>query len=196
MAAGRISLQTYTIPANSLTIQVGEIVLVRPDRDGALPFVAKIERIYADPDMTGAEVSIRWYYRPEDTFQGRRLFHGLKELFCSDHSEEIFAECIDGKCNVHSFDDYQQLELVRDVDYFTRFNYIYREERLVPDQVEVFCLCGMPVNPDLRMILCEGCLEWFHLLCLNMSLEETRRISHFYCQSCSPTNNHDRGSHR
>uniref|UniRef100_A0A7N0VE87 PHD-type domain-containing protein n=1 Tax=Kalanchoe fedtschenkoi TaxID=63787 RepID=A0A7N0VE87_KALFE len=140
--------------------------------------------------MKNVKIRARWYYWPEDTIQGRRFFHGLRELFLSDHSEDHYVECINGKCNVRALDEYQELDLVMDDDYFWRFQYIRNEGKLIPESVEVFCICETPLNPDLRMILCDGCQDWFHLYCINMSLEESTRISHYYCGTCRSANRH------
>nr|GEZ43452.1 hypothetical protein [Tanacetum cinerariifolium] len=69
------------------------------------------------------KVKARWYYRPEDSISGRRLFHGVKELFLSDHYDMQSAHTIEGKCIVHSFKNYNKLDNVGTEDYFCRFEY-------------------------------------------------------------------------
>ena len=39
-------------------------------------------------------------------------------------------------------------------------------------QVPVYCQCEMPYNPDLFMVMCEGCEEWYHPQCLKLSMKE------------------------
>uniref|UniRef100_A0A7N0V6U5 BAH domain-containing protein n=1 Tax=Kalanchoe fedtschenkoi TaxID=63787 RepID=A0A7N0V6U5_KALFE len=131
--------------------------------------------------MKNVKIRARWYYWPEDVSLGRRFFHGFRKLFLSDHSGDHYVKCIDGKCNVHTFDEFQELNLVMD-DNYLRFQYLHAEGKLIPESVEV-CICETPLNPDLRMIRCDGCQDWFHLYCIDLSLGESTRISHYYCGS-------------
>ncbi|XWS54957.1 hypothetical protein CRYUN_Cryun10bG0134000 [Craigia yunnanensis] len=43
----------------------------------------------------------------------------------------------------------------------------------------------MPYNPDDLMVQCEGCSDWFHPACIEMTAEEAKRLDHFFCESCS-----------
>ncbi|KAF5448880.1 hypothetical protein F2P56_029373 [Juglans regia] len=49
----------------------------------------------------------------------------------------------------------------------------------------MYCKCEMPYNPDDLMVQCEGCSDWFHPACINMTVEEARRLDHFFCENCS-----------
>lgn len=69
------------------------------------------------------EVKVRWYYKPEDTIHGRKIFHGANELLFSNHCDTGSADAIEGKCIVHSYRDYTKLKVVDDEDYFSRSNY-------------------------------------------------------------------------
>ncbi|KAK6121459.1 hypothetical protein DH2020_044805 [Rehmannia glutinosa] len=48
-----------------------------------------------------------------------------------------------------------------------------------------YCKCEMPYNPDDLMVQCEGCSDWFHPTCIDMTPEEAKRVDHFYCHTCS-----------
>ncbi|KHN33724.1 Lysine-specific demethylase phf2 [Glycine soja] len=43
----------------------------------------------------------------------------------------------------------------------------------------------MPYNPDDLMVQCEGCTDWFHPACIDMTVEEAKRLDHFFCENCS-----------
>lgn len=100
------------------------------------PYVARVEKLETD-SKGEMKVKVRWYYRPEEAIGGRRQFHGVKELFLSDHYDTQSANTIEGKCIVHSFRDYTKLDDVGAEDYFSRFEYKAITGAFTPDRVAV-----------------------------------------------------------
>ncbi|CAD6220829.1 unnamed protein product [Miscanthus lutarioriparius] len=153
------------------------------------PYVARVEAIEAAGSRgTNVRVRVRWYYRPEESIGGRRPFHGSKEVFLSDHYDVQSADTIEGKCNVHSFRSYTKLDSVNAEDFFCRFEYKSATGSFVPDRIAVFCKCEMPYNPDDLMIQCEECSDWFHPVCIGMTIKEAKKLEHFFCQTCTAEN--------
>ncbi|KAJ0718989.1 putative BAH domain-containing protein [Helianthus annuus] len=68
---------------------------------------------------------IRWYYLPEETEQGTKSFHGIKEVFLSNHYDVQSIHTIQGKYVVYSLENYMNLKRVGVDDYFCRFEYNY-----------------------------------------------------------------------
>ncbi|XP_020552090.1 chromatin remodeling protein SHL isoform X1 [Sesamum indicum] len=163
----------------------GDCVLMRPSDSSKPSYVARVEKIEADSRGANVRVHVRWYYRPEESIGGRRQFHGSKEVFLSDHSDIQSADTIEGKCTVHSFKSYTKLDAVGNDDFFCRFEYNSSTGAFNPDRVAVYCKCEMPYNPDDLMVQCEGCSDWFHPNCIDMTAEEAKRLDHFYCHNCS-----------
>ena len=126
-----------------------------------------------------------WYYRPEDAGCGRKSFHGTQELFKSDHIDYIPVESVESLCTVHTLKEYQACESIDpSKDFYARFVYHSKEDRLSPDQVRVYCKCSMPVNPDFLMIQCDSCREWFHPACIGMSEGSVKRYTIWHCENC------------
>ncbi|KAJ0982377.1 hypothetical protein J5N97_010632 [Dioscorea zingiberensis] len=181
------TLDSYTIKGTSKSIKPGDCVLMRAPDARRQPYVAKVEGI-EEAGRRRVRVRVRWYYRPEESIGGRRRFHGAKEVFLSDHYDVQSADTIEGKCVVHSFKDYTKLDAVGSEDFFCRFEYKSKTGTFIPDRIAVFCKCEMPYNPDDLMIQCEGCSDWYHPTCINMTVEEAKKLEHFFCQSCGPEN--------
>ncbi|KAG9459242.1 hypothetical protein H6P81_003750 [Aristolochia fimbriata] len=181
----RKTVDSYTIKGTNKVIRAGDCVLMRPADSSKAPYVAKIEKIEANGRGGNVQVRVRWYYRPEESLGGRRQFHGAKEVFLSDHFDVQSADTIEGKCTVHTFKSYTKLDAVGNEDFFCRFEYKSATGSFNPDRVAVYCKCEMPYNPDDLMIQCEGCNDWFHPPCINMSVEEAKRLEHFFCQVCA-----------
>lgn len=157
---------------------------MRPADTSSPSYVARVEKIETDA-RGGTHVHVRWYYRPEESIGGRRQFHGTKELFLSDHFDVESVDTIEGKCLVHSFKSYTKLDAVGNDDFFCRFEYSSLTGAFTPDRVAVYCKCEMPYNPDDLMVQCEGCSDWYHPACIEMTAEEAKRLDHFFCQNCS-----------
>ncbi|XP_023635143.1 chromatin remodeling protein SHL isoform X1 [Capsella rubella] len=184
--APRKQLKSYKLKHINKTIQEGDAVLMRSSEPGKPSYVARVEAIETDARGSHAKVRVRWYYRPEESIGGRRQFHGAKEVFLSDHFDFQSADTIEGKCKVHSFSSYTKLDSVGNDDFFCRFEYNSATGAFIPDRVAVFCKCEMPYNPDDLMVQCEECSEWFHPSCIETTIEEAKKLDHFYCEECSP----------
>ncbi|KAK9129761.1 hypothetical protein Sjap_010248 [Stephania japonica] len=178
-------LESYTIKGTNKTIRAGDCVLMKPAESSKLPYVARVEKIESDA-RGQVKVRVRWYYRPEESIGGRRQFHGSKEVFLSDHYDVQSADTIEGKCVVHTFKSYTKLDVVGNEDYFCRFEYNSATGGFNPDRVPVYCKCEMPYNPDDLMVQCEGCTDWFHPTCIEMTAEDAKKLEHFFCHSCAP----------
>ncbi|KAH9623189.1 hypothetical protein KSS87_016871 [Heliosperma pusillum] len=181
---------------------------MRPPEPTTPPYIARLEKIETAV-RGGARVYVRWYYRPEESIGGRRQFHGANEVFLSDHFDMQSADSIEAKCTVHSFKSYTKLDSIGNDDFFCRFEYNSATGAFTPDRVAVsvlslflelspnieffvagfddviYCKCEMPYNPDDLMVQCEGCSDWFHPACIEMTAEEAKRLDHFFCQNCS-----------
>ncbi|PWA54657.1 bromo adjacent homology (BAH) domain, Zinc finger, RING/FYVE/PHD-type [Artemisia annua] len=112
---------------------------MRSSENEKAPYVARVETIEADA-KGNVKVRVRWYYRPEESIGGRRQFHGIKELFLSDHYDTQSVHTIEDKCIVHTFKNYTKLEDVGLEDYFCRFEYKAATGGFTPDRVAVYVL--------------------------------------------------------
>ncbi|CAH9081623.1 unnamed protein product [Cuscuta epithymum] len=184
--SGKRDLHTYTIRGTDEVVKAGDCVLIRPppEKSSAPPGVAHVEGIEAD-DSDNVKLRVRWYNRPEDSWGGRREFHGAKELFLSDCYDLQCANAIEGKCTVHTFKAYvNKLPNVGPKDFYYRFVYKAATGTFVPDSVIVYCKCELPYNPDQWMIQCEECKDWYHPSCVGMSVEQTKELDQYVCSDC------------
>ncbi|MFS7960944.1 putative BAH domain-containing protein [Helianthus anomalus] len=108
-------------------------------------------------------VRIRWYYLPDETKQGMRSFHGIKDVLLSNHYDVRSIHTIQGKCVGYSLENYMNLKLVGVDDYFCQSDYNYVEKCIVDAFVDVANDCEMPYNPDLLMVQCDGCKRMYIL---------------------------------
>ncbi|MEW5305458.1 MAG: hypothetical protein WDW36_007996 [Sanguina aurantia] len=130
-------------------------------------------------------VKVTWFYRPEEAVGGRKGFHGLQELFGSDHGDVVHKDTILQKVMVYTLEEYEALEEVLPHQYFTRFFYKPATTEFVPDKVPVYCTCELPYNPDRDMVLCDECEDWYHWDCLAIKDErELDAVHHFVCPPC------------
>eukprot|EP00878_Enallax_costatus_P029502 GHUV01031995.1.p2 GENE.GHUV01031995.1~~GHUV01031995.1.p2 ORF type:complete len:138 (+),score=43.52 GHUV01031995.1:510-923(+) len=76
-----------------------------------------------------------------------------------------------------------------DNDYFTRFYFDHEAGKFHPSQVPVFCLCQWPYNPDLVMINCRSCDEWYHPECLPIDAvpdsDDPGLLANWICPECA-----------
>ncbi|XP_047314042.1 chromatin remodeling protein EBS-like, partial [Impatiens glandulifera] len=178
------NLDSYTISDTNTVVKPGDNVLLRSPESNTTPYVAKIKKIQID-NGNDVTVQVRWYYRPSDSIGGRKQFHGEKELFLSDHYDIQSAYTIQGKCMVHSLKNYTQLENAGAEDYYCRFEYKAANGLVLPSRVVVYCKCKLPENPDLLMVQCEECKNWYHPFCVDMTNDQAKQLHLFICSNCN-----------
>lgn len=119
-------------------LSAGDCVLIRSPDESKLPsYIAKVVEIHANK-ASHVTVRVQWYYRPEEVVGGRRRFHGVKEVFLSDHFDVQSADTIEGTCRVYGFKGYTKLDSVGDDEYFCRFEYASEKGEFIPDSVVVY----------------------------------------------------------
>jgi len=195
---------------------VGDTVLLKPPDARILPYVgrcappraraAAVTKRFIEPALTpvasasrrprsieafahatgGPTAQVAWFYRPEEAVGGRKAFHSARELFGSDHLDWVGASSIEGRCRVLDLRSFQALQQPGDADFFARFHYRAAAQKFAPSRVPVFCRCEMPYNPDLAMLECIACAEWYHPECLGMGAAEVGAAQRgFVCPDCS-----------
>ena len=153
---------------------VGSFIFLKPPDDNARPYIGAVEA-FTKGEAGEPCVRVMWVYRPEDVVGGRRAFHGAKELFLSDHRDVVSVATVLGRCQVHSLRAFLALPRAVETDFFSRFSYAAGKKTFEPKRVPCFCTCVMPFNPDLAMVCCRVCADWFHPACLAMDEGETGR---------------------
>lgn len=71
--------------------------------------------------------------------------------------------------------------------YLCRHEYMADKEQWKDEEVPVYCLCDLPFNPDIHMVKCNGCGEWYHPRCLNLKDAEVEAIDageEWTCPTC------------
>lgn len=89
-----------------LVISVDDFVYLKAG-EGQKPFIAQVRAFFEDTMYGTKMLTVSWFYRPEETKQGRQPQHGIMEVCCTSHkysSESV--TCIDGICTVLDFDAY------------------------------------------------------------------------------------------
>jgi len=133
-----------------------------------------------------SSLQVQWLYHPEESLSGREAFHGAKEVFMSkDHFDEISVRCVEAVVRVHTLEDYERLPRIEKDDYFWRFHYLAVTGTFEPKRVPVYCICAEAYNPDLSMVECDICRDWFHTTCVNLSEDEVESLQSFVCDGCS-----------
>ncbi|KAF9608763.1 hypothetical protein IFM89_010895 [Coptis chinensis] len=180
----KTTLTSYNIDSGDC-IRVGDSVIIRPCKKRAGSRKGRVEGFREDP-RNGVQAMIKHYFDPEDAKHGRRSFHGKREVFLSDMTNEVHGDSIECRINLYYLDEYLQLQCADDelehTDYFYRLYYDYEKrtfktvslmgEVTENGELRVYCKCFMPENPDEFWIPCNGCEDWFHPRCIGTTRKE------------------------
>ncbi|KAF8751984.1 hypothetical protein HU200_011992 [Digitaria exilis] len=158
---GKKVVDSFTIRETGEVVRAGDCVAIRPsmDDDHENLSLARVEKMETCCECRGVAAQVRWYYQPWQTKHGSRTFHGKKELHLSDRIDTRSAYTFEAKCVVHTLKEYSKLTTAQPEDFFCRLEYKVDSATFMPDQLSVYCICEMPYNPDVPMILCPGCKE-------------------------------------
>ena len=62
--------------------------------------------------------------------------------------------------------------------------WIQREREAVLSGTErKYCICNRPYM-DIPMVQCNGCHEWFHCRCVNLTINQANKLARFICPWC------------
>eukprot|EP01137_Pigoraptor_chileana_P029637 Opistho-2@15086 len=96
------------------------------------------------------------------------------EIFTGSHMDIIPPESILGKCRVVTLQEYEQLKGPATVPtFFLRSHYDQIAKVLNEDHLHRECVCQRPENPDLLMVGCDHCFNWFHIECVGLNVDKT-----------------------
>ncbi|KAG0614610.1 hypothetical protein M758_6G190200 [Ceratodon purpureus] len=108
---GRKMYQAFEVDGNRY--DVDDPVLVTPERTSQKPYVAIIKKVMQAKDGT-VQIEGQWFYRPEEAEKkggGTWASSDSRELFYSFHIDEVPAESVMHKCQVHFIPPNKQLPL-------------------------------------------------------------------------------------
>ena len=146
--------QLSSFVQNETVYEIGDCVLINPGSDAVKSYIGRIKRI-EQRRSNAIHINVQWFYRPEEALCGRLPFHGDKEVFESDHEDLLPSHVIEDKCFVYTYEEYTELDLIMENDFFYRWKYDPASGEFTPDQVFVYCVCEHPHNPDKPMIGCD-----------------------------------------
>mmetsp|Transcript_2159 Transcript_2159/g.5450 ORF Transcript_2159/g.5450 Transcript_2159/m.5450 type:complete len:181 (-) Transcript_2159:2694-3236(-) len=110
-------------------------------------------------------LKVRWFYTPEECGVKAECI-GVAEVFDSPTFASIPLESLIEKVYVMPVKEYNFLDRVDDCSYYCRAQ--FDGKRLIPpiSDWESMCVCHRVINPDVPMLQCDNCLEFFHEECI------------------------------
>jgi len=69
---------------------------------------------------------MQWYYKKTDIpekFDNYKSCFSENELFLTEHLDYALVDCINGKCNILGYDDYDSLPSIPSNTFYSRANY-------------------------------------------------------------------------
>lgn len=113
---------------------------------------------------------VYWMYKPEELPDGRRPYHGGKELIASNHMDIIDAASVDDKASViHWREDNDNVETLDPHQYFWRQTFDINRKRNFLSQLPLHCIDQKEFNPNDLLIHCENCKAWLHNRCIEQA---------------------------
>ena len=188
-----------TIKFQSNYYSIGDLLIIYDQKENLIGELLRIipnHGIKSNPYWPTIEV--QWLYKKTDinlkknNLLVQKNYNSISdyELFPTNHKDIIFIEAILGKCEVYSYEDYENLEEHTENTFFSRAKYGLLTETLIPkfDSWKKGCVCDCPLNPDQLYIKCDSCSGWFHPECCGIDEDQVDNIASFYCPSCQSEN--------
>eukprot|EP00347_Sterkiella_histriomuscorum_P012549 403368140 len=136
------------------------------------------------------KLKVQWYYYKSD-LNFKKLGISEKdqaqicdqELFPTTHTDLVYVQSLNGKCNIVTLDEFEQLKAANNDTFFTRADFDIHRKILKPsfDKWPKICSCQRPTNPQQFYICCDYCENWYHPECQN----STAVGDNFKCDQCT-----------
>jgi hypothetical protein len=151
-------------------------------------YIATLTRIIklADGMEPKSFIEIERIFRKDDLPEHILADHGqtisAAEVFPSKEKIYLYVESIKGKCSILTLEEYGDLGLTSEINFFSRAGFDFERKLIVPDPAtwKRDCVCGQPTNPDLQYVACTKCARWFHYECVQSKIIN----EHFMCDHC------------
>ena len=184
-----------SIKFRNIIFKIGDVLLIQASEENLIGELVKIIPTNGIKEYPfWPTIQVKWYYKKKDinrkknNLTNQQNFDALSEyeLFPSNHKDIIYIESILNKCNVYSYEEYDNIADPPDLTFFTRANYEIHTEQLQPkfEEWKKGCICQKPLNPDQLYIKCDKCNGWYHAKCCGIDEKESDKINNFICPNC------------
>ncbi|KAG8489429.1 hypothetical protein CXB51_017844 [Gossypium anomalum] len=197
---GKKDLDSYAIKGTNKVVRPGDCVLMRPSDSDKPPYVARVEKIEAD-HRNNVKVRVRWYYRPEESIGGEDSSMEPRSSFY-----QTIMMCkvpTPLKESVSSTLSKTTLSLKMLVLKITFVGSNIRPPPVVSLRTGWQCIANVRCHITRMTLWCNAkdariehllmsdfsTIEFnptrFHPSCMEMTIEEAKRLDHFLCSDCT-----------
>lgn len=189
------SFSYSAVKYNSNIYNIGDKLIINGNKDNLIGELVRIipnNGIKTNPCWPSIEV--QWYYKKSDINRKKNnltnvdMFNSISdyEVFPTNHKDIIYIESVIGKCEVYTYEEYENLSEHTEKTFFSRARYDPHSQLLSPrfENWKIGCVCGCPLNPDQLYIKCDGCNGWFHPRCCGVEDSKAEALNEFYCPLC------------
>ena len=144
-----------SIKFRNIIFKIGDVLLIQASEENLIGELVKIIPTNGIKEYPfWPTIQVKWYYKKKDinrkknNLTNQQNFDALSEyeLFPSNHKDIIYIESILNKCNVYSYEEYDNIADPPDLTFFTRANYEIHTELLHPkfEDWKKGCICQKP----------------------------------------------------
>ena len=87
----------HQVSVDGVCYHVGEALLLKAPKNQE-PYIAQLQALWQDDQVM--RMSTLWFWKPEDTADGRLEIHGQREIFISTGADSNLVNTIVGRCKV------------------------------------------------------------------------------------------------
>ena len=189
------SVSYSAVKYNSNIYHIGDNLLIYGKND---TLIGKLVRIIPNNGIKSnpcwPSIEVQWYYKKNDINRKKNnllnldMYNSISdyELFPTEHRDVIVIETVIGKCEVYTYEEYENLSEHTEKTFFSRASYDPLSQLLNPkiEEWKSGCVCGCPLNPDQLYIKCDGCNGWFHPKCCGVEDSKAESLNEFFCPLC------------
>ncbi|CAK63123.1 unnamed protein product (macronuclear) [Paramecium tetraurelia] len=115
---------------------------------------------------------VQWFLKKSEIVNHKpraRCWIGTQEIFSTKKNDYILAQTIIQKCQVVNCDEFVNLENSDLTTYYNRLEWDVENKKFTNmNEIQLYCLCQQPWNPELNYIQCDKCQKWYHFECVDL----------------------------
>ncbi|CAD8197522.1 unnamed protein product [Paramecium pentaurelia] len=173
-------------------LKINDNVIIKNGDHNVEDYVGTIQKICSvlEPQTNKliCMCQVQWFMKKSEILIHKpraRCWIGTQEIFSTKKNDFILAQTIIQKCKIVDCDEFVNLENSDVTTYYNRLEWDVENKKFTNmNEIQLYCLCQQPWNPELNYIQCDKCQKWYHFECVDL-IEGCYEDKQYICGYCN-----------
>ncbi|CAD8119161.1 unnamed protein product [Paramecium sonneborni] len=157
-------------------LRINDNVIIKNGDNNVEDYIGTIQKICSVLEPQSNKLiclcKVQWYMKKSEIVIHKpraRCWIGTQEIFSTKTNDFILAQTIIQKCTIVDCDEFVNLQNCDSTTYYNRLEWDVENKKFMNmNEIQLYCLCQQPWNPELNYIQCDKCQKWYHFECVDL----------------------------